>query len=349
MVPRRRSSATSAIVPAMPRLTTSSRLVLLLVLAALGTACSAAGASPIASTGPSGAPEPCREAPPPAQSSIPDWSPGSQDPTVVPVVVSSGLSIACGPNRFMFSFLDEANTPVAAPDRTASVAFYDLAADPETPVASSDGTFLWGIEGTVGIYVVSASFASAGLWGAEFTTTPAGGSPETIRLQFEVHREPLVVSVGDPAPASDTPTLADVGGDVAMLSTDKDPVERFYETSIADAIAAKEPFIVVFATPKFCASAQCGPTLDRVKPVAAANPDLTVINVEPYQLEAVEGQLQPVLTDGGLTLVQAARDWKLLSEPWIFVVDGDGIVAASFEGIVSEAELQAAVDQVTGD
>lgn len=313
------------------------------IIAALLAAVLLAGAC-----SPAGATVPCAEQAPPEQASIPEWAPGQQVPSVFPVIVSSGMSIACGENRFMFSFLDADNTPVAAPDRAASIAFYDLAADPATPVTSAEGTFVWGIEGTVGIYVTNVSFPSAGLWGAEFTTTPAGGAQETIRLQFQVYPEPAVVSVGDEAPASDTPTLADVGGDVASLSTDEEPVERFYETSVADALAAKEPFVLVFATPKFCASAQCGPTLDLVKPVAEANPELTVINVEPYELEDVEGQLQPVLTEaGGLTPAEATLEWKLLSEPWIFVVDGDGIVSASFEGIVSEAELEAAVAEVT--
>ena len=61
-------------------------------------------------------------------------------------------------------------------------------------------------------------------------------------------------------------------------------MQRFYETSVADAVAAKHPFVLVFATPAFCQSAQCGPTLDHVKNVVAKYPDLTVINVEPYQL-----------------------------------------------------------------
>jgi hypothetical protein len=39
----------------------------------------------------------------------------------------------------------------------------------------------------------------------------------------------------------------------------------------------------------------------------------------------------------------------LLSEPWIFVVDGEGVVTASFEGIVSEDELEAAVAEVSAD
>ena len=53
--------------------------------------------------------------------------------------------------------------------------------------------------------------------------------------------------------------------------------------------------MLIFATPKFCQTAQCGPTLDLFKPIAAAHPEVTFINVEPYKLQVVEGQLQPVL------------------------------------------------------
>lgn len=317
------------------------------VLAALLVAACGPAGSPSAAL-PSGPATSCPEPPPPAQADIPAWSPSAQDPSVFPVIVSSGGSLACGPSRVMFSFLDDQNRPVAAPDRPASVAFYDLAADPETPVSEVDGTFVWAIEDAVGIYAATVAFTSAGLWGAEFTTTGPDGGEERIRIQFDVQPRPLVVAVGDPAPSVDSTTLADVDGDIARLSTDDEPVERFYETSIADALAAGEPFVLVFATPKFCASAQCGPTLDRIKPVVADHPDLTVINVEPYELQEVDGQLQPVLSDGQLTLVEAARAWRLLSEPWVFVVDADGIVSASFEGILSAAELEAAIVEVAG-
>src|SRR4029077_1236199 len=98
------------------------------------------------------------------------------------------------------------------------------------------------------------------------------------------HDDSPWVAVGEQAPASDSPTLADVGGDIAKLSTDQHPDPAFYQTSVAAALAAHKPFVLIFATPKFCKTAQCGPTLDRFKPVAAANPDATFINVEPYQL-----------------------------------------------------------------
>ncbi len=272
------------------------------------------------------------------------WN-AAQSPSIFPQIINPAGTLACGPTRFMFSFLDASNVPVAAPDRSVKVALYDLGADPDKPVTSADATFIWAIEDSVGIYVADIDFPTAGQWGAEFQTQVGDAAPETIRMQFDVQPESSTIAVGDQAPASDTPTLADVGGDVTKISTDTDPVTAFYETSVADAVAAKKPFVLVFATPKFCASAQCGPTLDRIKPIAAAHPDLTFINVEPYELKLVEGQLQPVLTGdpAQLTPVAAANEWRLAAEPWVFVVDSEGKVTASFMLIFSDEELEAAI------
>jgi hypothetical protein len=332
-------------------MTPRSGRVAAVLLVALLAACTSggSGATPVPTDAPaSGAAGACPATPQPDQASIPEWSAASQQPTLYPVPITSSGAIACGPTRFQFSFVTADNVPAAAPDRTVSVGFYDLGADPSTPVMSADGTFIWGIEGERGVYVANVDFPTSGLWGAEFTTEAPGSPAETIRFQFDVQSTPAVVSVGDEAPPSDTPTLADVGGDVTRISTDDDPVPAFYETSIADAVAGRKPFVVVFATPKFCASAQCGPTLDRIKPIAAAHPDMTFINVEPYQLHDVDGQLQPV-TQGDppkLVTVPAANEWHLLSEPWTFVVGSDGIVSASLEGVVGDEELEAAIAAV---
>jgi hypothetical protein len=314
------------------------------ILALSALACSGPGATsaPSASSAPSGATAACPASPEPSSEAVSTWS-GTQAPSVFPTIIDPGGYLACGENRMLFSFLDAANVPVAAPDRTVSVALYDLGADPETPAVTTEATFIWAIPDEVGVYVVDADLPTSGLWGAEFTTQVADAAPETIRLTFPVGPDRTVISPGDPAPASDNPTLADVDGDVSRISTDDEPVEAFYEASVADALTAGEPFVLAFATPKFCASAQCGPTLDRLKPVAAAHPDLTFINVEPYLLEEVDGQLQPVLTDGQLTAAPTTEEWRLPTEPWIFVVDGDGIVQASFMLIASEDELEAAI------
>ena len=262
-----------------------------------------------------------------------------------PQVINPGGTIACGRTRLMFSFLDAKNVPVASPDRTVDVALFDLGADPATPVAEGKATFIWAIEDAVGVYVFDADLKTAGAYGAQFTTALKGATPESIRVGFDVQPTSSVVTVGDKAPASDTPTLADAGGDLARISTDASPVKAFYETSIADAVAAGKPFVVAFATPKFCTSKQCGPTLDRLKPIAARHPGVTAINVEPYELEFKDGQLQPVLSGDPpqLTPTQATTDWRLPTEPWIFVVDKNGVVTASYMLIFSDEELDAAL------
>jgi hypothetical protein len=329
-------------------------LALLAVIAIAGACTAPAGGggtsdvSAMPSTGSpsgSGAAATCPTSPAP-QGTPDGWDVASQHPSVLPEVINPAGTIACGSNRLVFSFLDAKNVPAAKPDRTVDVRVFDLGADPTKPVAQGKATFIWAIEPSVGVYVIDVDLKTAGTYGIQFTTAAAGGSAETIRAGFDVQPTSSVVAVGDPAPASKTPTLADVGGDVTKISTDTSPVDAFYKTSIADAIAAKKAFVVAFATPKFCTSKQCGPTLDRLKPIAARHPDVTFINVEPYQLVFKDGQLQPVLTDDQLTPTQATNDWRLPTEPWVFVVDRDGIIRGSFMLIFSDDEIEAAIKAV---
>jgi hypothetical protein len=286
----------------------------------------------------------CATAPEPTDTSA--WGPPATSPTLTPVLVTN--DIVCGTSRILFLYLDASSNVASAPDRSAKVSFYDLGRDPAKAVATVDGAFVWTIQNERGMYILDVDLPEAGVWGAELTTAAPGTKPETVRLTFDVHDSTPTVRVGQPAPASRTPTLADVGGDVSKISTDTKPDAAFYSTSVADALAANKPFMLIFATPKFCVSAQCGPTLDRFKPVAAANPGVTFINVEPYQLHDVDGQLQPVLdATSNLQATDITKQWGLLSEPWIFAVDRTGIVRGSYEVTVSDAELKSVLAEIT--
>ena len=272
------------------------------------------------------------------------WGPPATAPTVVPILVNS--QVVCGTNRVVFGLVDASNRPIATPDRSAKIAFYDLGRDPTKAVSTVDGKFVWAIEGSRGVYVASVDLTEAGLWGAEFTTAAAGGASETVRITFDVQPTGTTKRAGDKAPASVTPTAA-TSADIAKISSDPTPDPAFYQTSVDAAIKAGKPFLLAFATPKFCTTAQCGPTLDRVKPMVTDYPTVTFINVEPYELAVTNGQLQPVLDpQGQLQPVQAVNDWGLLSEPYIFVVDRTGTITATFEGIVGVDELRAALDAV---
>ena len=288
----------------------------------------------------------CPTAPtPPAD--LEGWGPPGAAPEVVPLIIASAGQLVCGPNRVLFTILDPEGRPIGAPDRAARVAIYNLGRDAAAPIASGDGEFVWAIENERGIYVLNTTFPEAGRYGAEFTTAAGGGAPVVVRLTFDVQLSSAVVKVGDKAPASKTPTLASVGGEVTHISTDAAPNPAFYETSVDEALAAKKPFVLIFATPKFCASVQCGPTLDRIKPYAARYPGVTFINVEPYKLKLVDGVLQPDTdANGQLQTAPVTDEWHLFNEPSVYVVDREGIVRGAFELIFTDAELTAALDAV---
>jgi hypothetical protein len=329
----------------------AARHVAILLIAAFVAACSPSSTPSASTASPSAAPSAaagsCPTAADPGRPA--GWGQPVAVPTVIPVLINDSAELTCGSNRVLFGLIDaKTNTPIGGPDRTVKVALYDLARDSAKPVSGGDAAFIWAIENVRGIYAVQGDFSEAGIWGAEITTAVAGAPAETIRMTFQVSPSSPVIRIGQKAPPTKTPTAADVGGDLSKISTDSKPDPALYKVSVDQALAKHEPFLLAFATPKFCVSAQCGPTLDRLKPYAAKYPTVQFIHVEPYQLTLQDGQLQPVLTGSpaNLTPTDVSNTWGLLTEPWVFVVDRDGVVRNSFELIFSDAELTAALNAV---
>ncbi|HET7678087.1 MAG TPA: hypothetical protein VFK38_09575 [Candidatus Limnocylindrales bacterium] len=312
-------------------------LAVLMAACAGGPAASGGSGSPTSSPGPSGSHGATACGAP--SSSYAGWPAAAPD--LVPILVSSELAV--GPNRFLFALTDARNKLIAAPDLPVRVAFYDLAADPARPTQTVDASFLWTIEGELGLYRATVPFPCSGDWGAEIRTAPAGGTPATVRVVFSVRPESATPAIGSAVPASDTPTAADAAG-LRAISTDRRPDPDFYRRSVREALAAGQPFVLVFATPAFCASRTCGPALEIVKQVAPAYKDrVTFIHVEPYRLAMVDGALQP--EGGRLQVAPIATEWGLPTEPYIFVVGRDGRLAAKFEGVAGADELRAAIEQ----
>ena len=250
-----------------------------------------------------------------------------------PVFASSDVSV--GENRFLVGLLNDDDAPIADPSIDMSIEFFDLTSCPEKSAGEADMEFIWTIKPNAGLYRTNTTFDSAGTWGAEVTVT-GDGLNETVKASFDVKEEPSTPAIGDPAPAIETPT-ADDAKDLSEISTDKDPDPRFYEFSIDEALEQREPFVVAFATPEFCQMQTCGPTLDIVKSVAKGFPKETFIHVEPYKLPADPAALEPI---------PAVQEWGLPTEPWVFVVDEEGKVAAKFEGTVAPDELEAALQEL---
>jgi len=142
-------------------------------------------------------------------------------------------------------------------------------------------------------------------------------------------------AVGANAPRSSTPTLASTHGRLGPLTTSMHPDRALYENSVAQELAAHRPFVVVFATPKFCTSRTCGPVVDVVSHVRKqfARSGVGFIHVEVYDHN-----------DPSRGYNRWMRRWNLQSEPWVFLVGRDGRIKAKFEGSVSADELKSAVE-----
>lgn len=140
--------------------------------------------------------------------------------------------------------------------------------------------------------------------------------------------------VGARAYPSRTPTVRSAKGDLSALTTRTPPDRELLEHSIAESLKAGKPFVVAFATPKFCESRTCGPVVDIVDAVRrrVGSKDVRFIHVEIY-----EGN------DPALGTNRWVQEWRLPTEPWVFLVGADGRIKAKFEGAVSVEELTAAV------
>jgi len=281
-------------------------------------------------------------------SSDPGWPPEQTNFELTPVPISA--EIVVGQNRMLFNVLDRQNQSVAAADRPLALRFFDLASSRTQPALEAQATFTPTIEGRPGLYRAIVDLDRAGDWGVEATSTDQSGAKRMGRMVFPVRESGTTPLIGAAAIAFDTPT-ATTAAEIAAISTDPDPDPDFYRQSVAGALAAHEPFALIFATPAFCTSATCGPTLDVVK--EAADPfkgQMDFIHVEPYELEQVDGQLRPVLSPQNLPIsVAATTEWGLPTEPYIFVVDANGKVTAKFEGIASVEELSSAFDEVAAN
>jgi hypothetical protein len=141
--------------------------------------------------------------------------------------------------------------------------------------------------------------------------------------------------VGDRAIRIHTLTESDVGGDMAKISTRIPPPREMLKTDFAD-VVGKRPVVLQFATPALCASRTCGPVVDIAEQVRAENGDgVTFIQQEIYKDNEI-----------GKGFRDQVGAWRLRTEPWTYVIDRRGRVAARFEGVFSVGELARAVEKV---
>ena len=250
-------------------------------------------------------------------------------------LVAGTSDYARGPVRVVFLVIDSQSRSIESPQARVWVAR-----------SLDDKPFLQTTAPLENVGVPGVSEAAAGdvthVYVARFRVPEAGkyvlvaepvGAQIQGALDVEVADEPKAPDVGEDAFPSRTPTIASTDGDFAALTTRTPPDVGLLRHSVKDSLDDRAPFVVAFATPKFCMSRACGPVVDVVDHVRKR---LGKSPVRFIHVEIFENNQPPELN-------RWVKEWKLPTEPWVFVVGRDGKIKARFEGSVSAKELEAAV------
>jgi len=135
------------------------------------------------------------------------------------------------------------------------------------------------------------------------------------------------LQIGAKAPPVKTKTLADVGGDFSRITSYRHPDERMYKYSLDDALAQGKPIVLEFATPGHCTV--CDKQLQMVKGLMEQyQKDLIFLHMDQYE--------NP----------EAFKAFKVMGDPWTYVIDKNGTVTYRQSGRVLYGELEAAVKKV---
>jgi thiol-disulfide isomerase/thioredoxin len=135
------------------------------------------------------------------------------------------------------------------------------------------------------------------------------------------------VSVGSVAPSLQTKTLADVDGDFSRITTYRYPDERMYEHSLDDALASGKPIVLEFATPGHCTV--CDKQLQMLKGILAKyESDVLFLHMDQYR--------NP----------EAFTAFRVMGDPWTFVIDSNQVVQFRRAGRILYDELDAVLMRI---
>lgn len=163
------------------------------------------------------------------------------------------------------------------------------------------------------------------------TLTKSGGGFEAAAVPVTLASRDPAVAPGEKAPAIKTPT-GTTEAELDAIDT-RDPHDDMHEISLDKALEQKKPIVLVFATPKLCASRVCAPVVDVAETVHhTTGADVIFIHNEIYNDNDLNKGFRKQVREFGLT-----------SEPFTFVIGADGKVVEQLQGPYDAAELRAAI------
>ena len=271
---------------------------------------------------------------------------GSTPTTDIPtrVVLSLRAFIASrdlspGENRLVFALLDSRSSPIRASRAQMVLSYVDE--EMAVPYGEVEALFRRWPAGPGGVFTAKVDFSRPGTWLAEIVPTDGEAAGSMARLSFLVKEQSATPAIGSPAPKSNNRTSADVPS-LEELTSDTDPDPELYQMTVAQALQTGQPLLVTFATPAFCTSATCGPQVDVVKALKETYKGrINAIHVEVYE------NPHEIMGDfSNARLSPEIEEWGLPTEPWTFIVDGQGRVVAKFEAFSSYEEMDEVLARV---
>jgi hypothetical protein len=257
----------------------------------------------------------------------------SSAPDAEPLIgIRASSDPAVGDDRLLFAVHEVGGTRRGGPDETVTLVASPL--DAPTVELTSEATYVWIVPDAIGLYLATVPFDRPGTWQIDFAVST--GEP-TEPFLIDIREEATTVALGEMAPLVETPTV--MTAPLRDLTTDNDPYEAFYETSLDAALSNGTKTVVIFATPAFCTSAACGPMLEQTKTMADEYPEVDFLHVEVY-----DGFNEPGFEPDVDHLVPAVVAFGLPTEPWVFVMDEQGVVMGRFDGVLGEGEIETLLD-----
>jgi hypothetical protein len=188
------------------------------------------------------------------------------------------------------------------------------------------------------VYVSKVPFKTAGEWRLIAMVRTDDGVVAARVPSVVVKEQKGIPGVGEPAPVVHTPTADDVGS-LAEIDT-RQPPSTMHEHDLAD-VLGEQPVVLLFATPALCVSRVCGPVVDVAEQVKDdyADEGVAFIHMEIYEDNVMDPE----------NLRPQVKAYGLFTEPWLFVIDAQGIVRERIEGAFSVSELEKAVERVLAD
>ena len=279
------------------------------------------------------------------------------DPDVQPVVLNSALAV--GANRLTLGFFRSDTSLIL--EASGSVRLYHLdesrqgafvashelqraAFSQQTDHTHDDGSTHVHEDAFAAVFHASVDFDRTGNWAAALDVEIEGKRHRGLLVQpFVVLERTPEPQVGDRLPESPHLTLGD-GADISAVSSMREPIPEMNELTVPEAVASGKPVLVAIATPAYCQSRFCGPLMESVVvPLwQEFGGEVQFVHVEPYALDEVR-------SSGRLVPVQLLEDWRLQTEPWVFIAGRGGVVTAKFEGVASLEEVRAALVAAIGE